>query len=139
MRQRQITNSSEETQKIAEEFAHTLKGGEVLCLYGDLGYGKTTYIQGLAKGLGIKAKIISPTFIIMRSYKIKLKIFHHVDLYRINTKQEIVDLGLLDIMKDPGSIVAIEWPGKMGKLLPDKRIDIEIEYIDENKRKIDFQ
>src|SRR3989344_70079 len=95
-----ITNSFEETQNIAEEFAHTLKGGEVLCLYGDLGYGKTTFIQGLAKGLGLKGRIISPTFIIMRSYEIKLKTknekrkttvqnvknFYHVDLYRISNE-----------------------------------------------------
>src|SRR3989344_3030784 len=137
-----ITNSFEETQNIAEEFARTLKGGEVLCLYGDLGYGKTTFIQGLAKGLGIEGRIISPTFIIMRSYKITLNSqisilnFFHVDLYRINHENEIVDLGIPDMINKPENIAAIEWSQNLGKLLPEKRIDIKIEYIDENKRKI---
>lgn len=136
-----ITESFTETQKIAEDFAKTLKGGEVLCFYGDLGYGKTTFIQGLAKGLGIEGRIISPTFIIMRRYKMKLKtqnskFFYHVDLYRINSEQEIIDLGLLDVMHDEETIVAIEWPEKMGNLLPKKRIDVKLEYVDEDKRKI---
>lgn len=68
-----ITNSSEETKKIAENFAKKLKGGDIVALYGELGSGKTTFVQGLAKGLGIKKRIISPTFIIVRSYKIEFK------------------------------------------------------------------
>lgn len=156
-----ITNNYQETQQIAEEFAKDLQGGEVLCLYGDLGYGKTTFVQGLAKGLGIKGKIISPTFIIMRTYKgnlissssdpatggrveksnqnsPQLINFYHVDLYRINSEKEIVDLGLLDIINQPESIVAIEWSEKMGKLLSGKRIDVKFKYIDESKRIIDI-
>jgi tRNA threonylcarbamoyladenosine biosynthesis protein TsaE len=136
-----VTNSFDQTQHIAEEFAKTLKGGTLCCLYGELGYGKTTFIQGLARGLGIEKKIISPTFIIMRSYTISgnesgINHFYHVDLYRINHEQEIIDLGLPDFIKDPQNVVAIEWPGKMGKLLPDKRIDIRLEYLDEDKRSI---
>ncbi len=138
-----LTNNNQETQKFAENFAKSLKGGEVLCLYGDLGYGKTTFIQGLAKGLGITSKIISPTFIIMRSYRVRsknqeagIRKFYHVDLYRINSEQEIFDIGLLDLVNDSGNIVAIEWSEKMGNLLTQKRIDIKLEYLDEDKRKI---
>lgn len=148
--QKFITDSFAETQRIAEEFAKTLKGGEVLCLHGDLGYGKTTFIQGLAKGLGIAGNIVSPTFIIMRSYNViiknqksntkntdkKLKMFFHVDLYRINHEREIMDLGVMDFINNSENIVAIEWPEKMGILSPRKRIDIVFEYIDEDKRKI---
>jgi tRNA threonylcarbamoyladenosine biosynthesis protein TsaE len=141
------SNSSEETQRIAEEFAQTLQGGEVICLYGDLGYGKTTFMQGLAKGLGIEHRITSPTFIIMRRYEItkrpmvldgerKLHMLYHVDLYRLEEEQAMVDLGLPDFMHDPESIVAIEWPEKLGKLRPKNRIDIRFDYVEENKREI---
>ncbi len=144
------TNSFEETQAFAKKYAQSLEEGTVLCLYGDLGYGKTTFVQGLAKGLGIEKKILSPTFIIMRTYEIKvksqkskvestnkkLKNLYHVDLYRTSSEQEIIDLGLVELMQDRENIVVIEWPEKLGKWLPEKRIDVKLDYIDENKRKI---
>lgn len=132
-----ITNNFVETQQIGLEFAKTLKGGEVICLYGDLGSGKTTFVQGLAKGLGIEKKIISPTFIIMRTYRIQnSKNFYHVDLYRIAESKDVESLGLLEIMKDKDNIVVIEWPERIEDLLPEKRIDIIFAYLDEDKREI---
>ncbi|HEX8932564.1 MAG TPA: tRNA (adenosine(37)-N6)-threonylcarbamoyltransferase complex ATPase subunit type 1 TsaE [Patescibacteria group bacterium] len=132
-----ITNNFVETQQIGLEFAKTLKGGEVICLYGDLGSGKTTFVQGLAKGLGIEKKIISPTFIIMRTYRIQnSKNFYHVDLYRIEESKDVESLGLLEIMKDKDNIVVIEWPERIEDLLPEKRIDIIFAYLDEDKREI---
>lgn len=136
MKQTIITNSYEETQKLGSDFAQKLDSVSVLALYGDLGSGKTTFIQGLAKGLGIKNKIISPTFIIMRSYDINPKTFYHVDLYRIKDEKDIRDLGLIELMRDPQNLFAIEWPEKIEKSLPEKRINLFFEYIDENKRKI---
>jgi tRNA threonylcarbamoyladenosine biosynthesis protein TsaE len=130
-----ITHSVNETYAVAEEFAQSLKGGEVICLYGDLGYGKTTFTQGLAKGLGIRSKILSPTFIIVRSYKHTYTVYH-IDLYRLTHEQEIIDLGVLDFMQDKENIVIIEWPEKMGTLLPAKRIDIVFDYLDEYSRNI---
>ena len=84
-----ITNSAQQTQKIGYELAQTLKGGEVICLYGDLGYGKTTFTQGIAKGLGIEKRITSPTFVIVRQYEIsdkrrEVKAFYHYILYALN-------------------------------------------------------
>jgi len=141
-----ITNSSKETQLFAEKLARNMHGGEVICLYGDLGYGKTTFIQGFARGLGLEGRIISPTFIIMRSYQAnskfqdsRFKNFYHIDLYRINTEQEIIDLGLFELLNNSENIIVIEWPEKMGKLLPKNRIDIIFEYLDEDKRKIVIQ
>jgi tRNA threonylcarbamoyladenosine biosynthesis protein TsaE len=141
-----MTHTTEETQRFAEEFGRMVSGGTVVCLYGDLGYGKTTFTQGLAKGLGIEGRIISPTFIIMRSYKVKERkvksenderaMLYHVDLYRVNHEQEFVDLGLLDMMQDAANIVVIEWPDKLGKLLPEKRIDIHFDYVDEESRRL---
>lgn len=136
-----ITNSFQETQELARKFAEELKTGDVVALYGDLGGGKTTFAQGLAKGLGINKRIISPTFIIVRKYRIKnresrIKDFYHIDLYRIPENTGIDNLGLDEILNDPNSIVAIEWAEKLGKGLPKKRWDIKFEYLGEDKRKI---
>lgn len=146
MKQTIITNSYEETQKLGADFAQKLNSIPVLALHGDLGSGKTTFIQGLAKGLGIEKKIISPTFIIMRSYQITLNsqlsilnFFYHVDLYRIKDEKDIRDLGLIELMQDPQNLFAIEWPEKIKSLLPRKRLDIFFEYLDENKRKITYE
>lgn len=143
-----ITNNYLETQEIGREFVlrskilhRRTKGPVVICLYGNLGAGKTTLVQGVAKGLGIKKRIISPTFIIVRTYKIKdkglkIKNFYHIDLYRIDTSQHIESLGLNEILSDRESIVVVEWAEKLGNLLPKKRIDIHIEHIDGEKRRI---
>ena len=131
------TTTAEQTQLFAKDFATMLKTGDVLCLYGNLGAGKTTFVQGLIKGLGISKRIISPTFVIMRSYKMNnIKMFYHVDLYRLESGKGIEETGLLDILKDGKSIVAIEWPEKMENLLPKKRWDIHLNYINEDERNI---
>ena len=135
-----ITNSFEETQKLGFDFAKEVEDVSVLALHGDLGGGKTTFIQGLAKGLGINKKIISPTFIIMRSYKmpviLKKRHFYHIDLYRVNSEDDVRELGLIELINDTGNLLAIEWPEKIFKLLPEKRFYLHFEYMDENKRKI---
>src|SRR5689334_2145033 len=102
MQESLITNDFEETQMLGEELAKAMQGN-ILALHGDLGAGKTTFLQGFAKGLGIKKHIISPTFIIMRTYdipegKVPFKQFYHVDLYRIENEHDVEGLGLLEIM-----------------------------------------
>ncbi len=134
MKQQVITNSFEETQQFGFELAQNLNDVKVIALHGDLGAGKTTFVQGFAKGLGITKQIISPTFIIMRTYDIGDKNFYHVDLYRIEDEKDVEGLGLLEIIKDDSSIVVIEWPEKIENLLPDKRIDLFFQYLDEDKR-----
>lgn len=129
-----ITNSPAETQKIAEDIALKFKG--VIALYGDLGFGKTTFVQGLAKGLKIKKRIISPTFVIMRSYGFPQTVLYHADLYRLQGKEEIESTGIFEILKQKNILLAIEWPEKMGSLLPEKKLEVRFEYVDENKRKI---
>jgi len=127
-----FTKSARETQKLGEKLAADLSGGGIICLYGELGSGKTTFIQGLARGLGIKKRVLSPTFIMMRQYGN----FFHVDLYRIEDEKDIEGLGLSEIWSDPGNLIAIEWPEKIEKILPKKRIEIRFEYTNENERKI---
>jgi len=139
-----FTKTSEETREAGEKVAKRLKGGEILALVGELGAGKTTFIQGLAHGLKITQKVISPTFILMRQYKIKifnnLKIrkLYHLDLYRLEGKveSEVRSLGIEDIWKNPKNIVVVEWADKLTGFFPKNTIWITFENIGENKRKI---
>lgn len=130
------TTSLKQTQEIALNFAKSLKTGDIVCLYGNLGSGKTSFVQGLAKGLGIIKRIISPTFIIVRNYKINNLNFYHIDLYRIDSKKDLLSLGIDEILKNNNNIVAIEWAEKLGDLIPKKRTDLNFSYVDENIRKI---
>lgn len=133
-----ITDNYQKTQSLGEEFAKKLTGGEVVALHGNLGGGKTTFTQGIAKGLGIKKRIISPTFVIVRTYKIGFKNFYHIDLYRVQSKNDIEGLGIEEILGNPENIVVIEWAERLGNLLPKQRIDVYFEYIDAEKRKITY-
>lgn len=136
-----ITNNAKETQSLGENFGKVLRRGNVVCLYGDLGSGKTTFVQGVARGLGIKKKIISPTFIIIKLYKLKTqnsKLFYHIDLYRIEGSKDIEGLGLEEILNGKESIAIIEWAEKLKNLMPAKRIDIKFLYEKENVRKVTF-
>lgn len=138
-----ITNSSRETKKLGRDFGRTLKKGAVIALYGNLGSGKTTFVQGLAEGLGIKKRIISPTFVIVRNYRIKnqesrIMNFYHIDLYRVENEKDLEGLGLSEIMNDSQNIVVIEWAANLKTLRPKKRIDIKFFHEKDNIRKVMF-
>ncbi|MBI3984809.1 MAG: tRNA (adenosine(37)-N6)-threonylcarbamoyltransferase complex ATPase subunit type 1 TsaE [Candidatus Levybacteria bacterium] len=133
------TQSLKETQNVAFDFAKTIKSGDILCFYGQLGSGKTSFIQGLAKGLGIARRIISPTFIIARHYDFNDLNFYHIDLYRTKTREDLLGIGIDEILSDDKNIVAIEWAEKLLDLLPLKRIDLRFEYVDDNTRKITME
>lgn len=143
MKQNFVSKSREETQNLAKDMARELMGGDIILLYGDLGAGKTTFMQGLAEGLGIKQRIISPTFIIMRKYEISvmskalsIKNVYHLDLYRVSSESDLEGLGLQEILEDKNAIIAIEWPEKLGSFLPEKRIEIRLNTISDNEREI---
>ncbi|OGY26280.1 MAG: tRNA (adenosine(37)-N6)-threonylcarbamoyltransferase complex ATPase subunit type 1 TsaE [Candidatus Woykebacteria bacterium RBG_16_44_10] len=143
-----ISGSPEETKEFAKTIAKNLKSGDILALYGSLGAGKTTFIQGLVASLGYKGKVFSPTFIFVRPYKIsepetasrdqekKIRIFYHIDLYRIEKPADLKTIGIEEFLNEGGSISAIEWPEKIGEELPEKTIKIKIESLDETKRRI---
>jgi tRNA threonylcarbamoyladenosine biosynthesis protein TsaE len=135
------SRSAAETKKIAGEIALTLlaarpRGARVLALTGDLGAGKTTFVQGLLRALGIKSKVLSPTFILMQSFKVltfkgrqaSVSRFWHIDCYRIDHPQELKILGLAAILKDPHALVVVEWAEKIKEILPNDAIWIQFEY-----------
>lgn len=132
-----ITKNAKETFELGEKIGSDLSGGVVLAFTGDLGAGKTTFIQGLAHGLGIKSKIISPTFILMRTYKGNKFNFYHLDLYRLegNIENQVKDLGLEDIWIEKDNVIAIEWAEKAKELLPQNTKYIKIENVGESERK----
>ena len=140
MKKEYISPSAFKTRKFAEKFAKQIlkqktlqtEATAVICLCGELGSGKTTFLQGFAKGLGIKEKILSPTFIIMR----KFKNFFHFDCYRIENPKEILSLGFKEIIANPKNIVTIEWADKIKKILPKESLIIKFKFINQNTRKI---
>ena len=142
---RHITKSPKETQKLGHFLFNkisltTEKNALVVALEGELGAGKTTLVQGLAKILGIKAKIKSPTFTLMKKYKIpglkNSKFMYHLDCYRLQNHKDLLSLGIEDVLKDKENILLIEWPERIKKILSKKLIDIKIDHIDKNTRKI---
>lgn len=133
-----VTQSAAETQSLGEKFGASLlkvsqsERGDlprVICLWGELGSGKTTFIQGVARGLGVTSRILSPTFIIVRRYKygVPARLLYHLDLYRLNNPEDALHLGFTEMVHDPESIMVIEWPERLGQHIPEKRIDIRFE------------
>jgi tRNA threonylcarbamoyladenosine biosynthesis protein TsaE len=136
-----ITQSAEETAEFGKKLSTDLVGGEVFALVGDLGSGKTTFIQGFAKPLGID-RIISPTFILMRTYVIPAKAgihtLYHLDLYRLenNIDQELQNLGFSEILDDKNAVTLIEWADKSRISMPKRTKWINFEHLEENNRKL---
>jgi tRNA threonylcarbamoyladenosine biosynthesis protein TsaE len=138
--------SSEETKRLGEDVAKILSARHgrtaalVVALQGDLGAGKTTFVQGFLKGLGIKKRAVSPTFVIMRRYGVKrpgIKNLHHMDAYRLRKPEDVTPLGFEKILADPQCIVLIEWPENIEKALPKRVVKIKFAYgKKENERKI---
>jgi len=128
------TRSPEETKNLGRKLGAQLKSGDILALFGSLGAGKTTLIQGLAEGLGVKDYVTSPTFILINEYAGRLP-FYHIDLYRLEDPAQIEDLGIEEYFDKPGVIV-IEWAEKLGGLLPNRAKQIKIETVSENQRKL---
>lgn len=125
-----------ETERLANDFAAELKGGEVVLLNGDLGAGKTTFTQFVFKALGVKDVVTSPTFAILKSYQGKFKL-HHFDTYRI-TAEEAIEAGFDEIFQEKESVIFVEWSENIKELIPDKTIKINIKYISESEREFEI-
>ena len=147
MEQKYTTYSPAQTKNLAKRFAQGIlkislkKKAIVIALKGELGSGKTTFLQGFAKGLRIKDKILSPTFVLMKKFLIPnsrflIQWFYHIDCYRIKKPEEILFLGFEEIISNPKNIVAIEWAEKVAKLLPKGSIILDFKIKGKKDRKI---
>lgn len=134
-----ITHTEKETRDLAKKIAGQLRGkGAVLALVGSLGAGKTTFVQGFAQGLGIKDKILSPTFVLIKQHKIpdSGSTLFHIDLYRLDTEKDLNSLGVDELWSKPDNIVLIEWGEKAKAFLPKNTTWISFNIAKENQREI---
>ena len=129
-----VTHSPEETFEIGRKLGESIAGGSTVLLHGDLGAGKTLFTKGLAEGLGIYAEdVTSPSFTLVNIHEGRLRLYH-VDLYRLDEGAS-GELGLEEMFEDQSAVTVIEWAERLG-FAPDGAIEIEIEYVSENERKI---
>jgi tRNA threonylcarbamoyladenosine biosynthesis protein TsaE len=120
-----LSPSPEATRRFASRLATLAEPGDVICLWGELGAGKTVFAKGFGAGLGVEATISSPSFVLMGEYAGRLPMFH-IDLYRLSSAGEVLDAGLLDDRQATG-VVVIEWPDRLGDALPPERLDVHID------------
>ena len=134
-----ISHSPAETFSLGQELGQSLRGGEILALYGDLGAGKTALVQGIAAGLGIKATVNSPTFTIMKLYPVKkgqIKRLCHIDAYRLSQGKELLEIGASDYLGAADTVSAVEWAERVGSILTNNLFNIRIKNIGEDSREI---
>jgi tRNA threonylcarbamoyladenosine biosynthesis protein TsaE len=127
-----ISASPEETQDAGERLGRGLGPGAVVALTGELGAGKTSFIQGLVRGLGVTTRATSPTFVLINQYRGRVPVYH-VDAYRTDSLTELIDLGLLELMGGEG-VTVIEWADKLVALLPPETIHVHIEGVGDEPR-----
>lgn len=138
-----LSKSLFDTENFAKDFLANLKREEdkatVVALKGNLGSGKTTFTQFLAKHLSVTENITSPTFVIMKSYELSVigyKFLHHIDAYRLKNEEELNKLGWQEVISDPKNLILIEWPENVADVIPKNATTISFEFIDETTRKI---
>lgn len=151
-----ITNNSKQTRKLGELLTSELRGGEIICLMGELGSGKTTFSQGILKGLGAKGPYTSPTFVVMKQYRVMqtppppppltkggdkkgggIRNIFHIDAYRVGAK-DILALSWEEIIADKSNIIIVEWAERIKSIIPKNAIWMKFEYLGKNRRKIFF-
>ena len=132
-----LTESAEETRALARRLAQTLKPGDVVLLMGELGAGKTTFVQGLAEGLGLDPKrVTSPTFVLIQEYTREGGMpLYHVDAYRVRDPRELLEVGLEEYFERPG-VTVIEWGDKVRELVPPDAIEVHFEVLEGDRRRI---
>jgi tRNA threonylcarbamoyladenosine biosynthesis protein TsaE len=130
-----ISHSAEQTRRVGQRLGRLLQGGDVICLEGALGAGKTCLTQGIGRGLGVTSAITSPTFIIVNEYPLPDRGYklYHIDLYRVQTAAEACATGLEDHFYGDG-VCVIEWAERVLEILPDDRLWITLRHMDDTKR-----
>ena len=139
-----ITNNEQQTIDFGKKFSKKLKGGEVNLLIGDLGAGKTTFVKGVAEGLGIKKHVTSPTFVLLKVYAVKsqksnVKSLIHIDTYRGLSEEDLENIGAIEYFERKDTVSFVEWGEGLDRLLKNRKISynvIKIKNISREKREI---
>ena len=132
-----LSSSVEETIAFGKEFAKKVGAGDIICLEGDLGAGKTHFVKGFASYFGIKQDAVSsPTFTLINEYEGTMSVYHF-DCYRLKTVQEALEIGMEEYLYGDG-VSIIEWPSKISSLIPEGAIKVEISHVSDNQRNIIF-
>lgn len=137
-------SSVEETWALAKEFAAGLRPGDIVCLEGDLGAGKTTFTQGLAAALGMAGRVTSPTFCLVQEHRCASaregmpSLLVHMDLYRLRGEDDVLAIGWEDYLTE-GAVLVVEWPERAGSLIPETARHVRITHMGEDFRRIDIE
>jgi tRNA threonylcarbamoyladenosine biosynthesis protein TsaE len=133
---RVTSHSIEETRRLGEALGRLLRAGDVVCLWGEMGAGKTHLAQGIGLGLDVTEPVSSPTFALVHEYQGRLPVWH-LDTYRLRSADELIDLSWDDLTAGHG-VVLIEWPERIEAALPAKRLDVRLTYRDNDTRELEF-
>ncbi len=142
-----LSTSLAETKAVAQGFLGKIRekgnknGATIVGLRGDLGSGKTTFTQAAAEILGVKERVTSPTFVIMKKYKIfgPWETLIHIDAYRLEKAEELEKLNWPELAENPGNLILVEWPERVAGVLPHDLISINFKFIDEATRQINYE
>jgi tRNA threonylcarbamoyladenosine biosynthesis protein TsaE len=136
-----ISRSTAQTRRLGARLGSLLRGGDTVALKGDLGTGKTVFTQGIGRGWGALSHLLSPTYVLMRRHerpqnKVKL---YHIDLYRLNSAQEAIDLGLEELLGDQMTICVVEWADRATEIFPEECLWVTLRWLDEYRRALIFR
>ncbi len=130
-----VSDSPEDTARLGEELAARLRCGDVVALVGDLGAGKTTFVQGMARGLFVSEAVLSPSYVLARRYDGRLPL-HHLDAYRIGEPRELIEAGLREVLPSEDGITVVEWADRVAELLPSATVWVELTLLEGERRRI---
>jgi tRNA threonylcarbamoyladenosine biosynthesis protein TsaE len=135
---RHLSESVERTEAIAAELSRQFAGGEVVALHGELGAGKTQFVRGMLRGLGGEPRSVSsPTFVLLNVYASGRLTLYHLDAYRVVGSEDFEAIGFGELLEQ-GGVVAVEWPGRVASLLPERTWRVRITAVDEESREIEI-
>ncbi len=132
-----VAEGPEETQRLGEELAGHLKHGDVVALVGELGAGKTTFVQGLARGLFVREAVLSPSFVLARTHRGTLTL-HHMDAYRIYDPAEFGEVGLDELLPPEEGVSVVEWADRIPDLIPHGALWVKFTVLSPERRRIDI-
>lgn len=134
-----LSHSPEQTRRVGVRLGEMLHGGHVICLDGDLGSGKTTLTQGIARGWGALDSVTSPTFVLVNEYhRADAEVLYHVDAFRLATAAEARAMGLGELFEQ-GRVVVVEWPAHVDSILPSDRLRVGMSWVDDSRRALRFE